>query len=246
MSSCLKEPQVEQFVDISNVFEINLHQSLGEFRTALVQLDILEDQQCEDVKIISNLLETSQDVILEISAIEIPNNCNSGINHINKQHELTKLSGNYNFVVNLAEAEANTGQITISQNDVQIEFQNLEGISANHLSLRMIEDNFLWGYFENKDQLYSLDEIKNLLFSVNPELALNPTKSPAYYGFFEIFEDQRIELSEEKNAKNTFYAHYNPSDWQAFKIALDQLLQEDEYSDAIVRIYNERGEILTN
>lgn len=240
----MKEPDAEQFVDISNVFELNLTQSLGEQRNPIVELTIVEPQECNDVFINSDLIETSKDIILEINSISKPVNCNQAEHVVRKNHELHSASGAYNFSVTLASAEANNGTITIQDDVVDMQFQNLIGITAGNLTLRMIQDGFMWGYIKLNSTSNLHPEVKAQLFEGLDDLELNPHQSMGYYGDFRIDENNDITFRDVLNPEIRFYSNYTSEQWSVLKHNVDVLLSDVSLSSIELKITNELGEVL--
>jgi len=245
-SSCLKEPDSQQFVDISDVFEISLNQELGEFRKPIVELTILEPQDCDEVTVSSTLLETSKDIILEISSISKPVNCNSSSQIIRKQHPLNSGVGDFNFSVTLADFEANTGNMRITEEAVTVQFDALSGISAGELDLRMINDGFMWGYIITDNPAIDVTEIKAQLFNTVPEFEVNPIYTPGHYGLFRILDDQTIAIKDIESPDLKFYANYGMTSWEVLEQNVSEVLNTVGADKITIYIVNELGDILGN
>lgn len=243
--SCLKKPDSIIVADVSDILSLRLNQSLGENRTFQIDLAILELQECDEVEINSNLIEISSDIILEINAIEKPEDCTGKMVEIVKPHSINSQPGNYPFRIELADATINIGQINISENKVQLNFENIEGIQIEDNQIFWIPDNTLWGYLDVSNELIDIASIKEILF---PELSINLNSglNLGQYGQFEVKENQNISLrrNDVPDSASTFYATSELIEWTL----LEDLLKEWKSNTPGARylLMNENGDILSS
>jgi len=244
--SCLEDPNAEQFADLSNLFEINLEQSLGEVRTIELGLELNEQKNCEDVFINSSLLETTADIILEISSIEIPSDCADELHTITKLHPINSDLGVYNFNLQLAGTDASMGRINITANKVMIDFDTVESISEGELSIFRIHDGHMWGYLDINAPQSTMNSIKTDLFGNLETLQISPPKSPGFYGPFKILENNSIVIANAPINSSVFHAEYTAEDWIKLEQNVNEVLQNPNYQGVKIKITNELGEVLGN
>jgi len=244
--SCLKDPNAEQFADLTDLFELNLIQTLGEERVIELELKLIDEKACDDVLINSSLIETSSDMILEISSIEIPSNCNDDLRTITKSHPITSDLGLYNFNLQLAGTDASTGRINIVSNQVNIDFSDLNSITEGELSIFKIQDGYLWGYFEINAPQEVQNSIKTALFVNTDGIQTFPSKTPGYYGEFKILEDNTIAIADAPQNATSFHADYSAAAWLDLEQKVNELLLNPEYQSLKIKITNELGEVIGN
>ena len=244
-SSCLKKPDSIIVADVSDIMSLRLNQSLGDNRNFQIDLAILELQECEEVEINSNLIEISSDLILEINAIEKPENCSGTMVEIVKAHNIYSEAGKYPFRIELADATVNIGQISIEENKIQLSFENLEGIQIEDYQILRIPDYTIWGYLYVSDSQMDASEINEILFS-EAIVNLNTGLTQGYYGQFDIKEDQllTIDMSDIPDSATTFYASSELIEWHL----LEDLLNEwkSNTTGAGFLLMNEQGDILSS
>jgi hypothetical protein len=239
--SCLKKPDSIIVADVSDILSLRLNQSLGENRTFQIDLAIQEFQNCEEVKINSNLIEISSDLILEINAIEKPEDCVGEQVEIVKSHSINSPHGKYPFRIELADATVNIGQIDISENKVQLTFTELEGIQIEDAHVLRIPDNTVWGYIYIEEAPAELTDIQTMLFT-EFNTNINAGLTLGNYGRFEIYEDQSVSFktTDVSDSVTKFYMSSEEIDWNLLGEKLDEW--KLIYPNLIYLLTNEKGD----
>lgn len=243
MSSCLKEPEAIIVADVSDIFSLGLNQELGENRLFQLELNILELQECEDIKINSNLLSLSSDLILEINSIEKPETCAGDMQRISKTHNINISPGDYQFNIVLADASVNNGIISVAQNEISLQFNELEGIQISDFSIQRIPDQTIWGTFFSENTLYDKNKIREVLFEAE-NINVNGGLQFGHYGHFNINEDQTVDLAKSVINGHHFYVSNESINWDNISDKMTEWRNENPDVEFI--IYNELGEILSS
>lgn len=240
-SGCLKDPESVTIADLSDVFSLDLSQTLGLEHQFQLDISMQDLQSCEEVVINSELLTLSDDLILQINSIEKPEDCKGKLSKIYKRHDLNQAQGIYNFNLSLADVSLDNGFIQISNDEVRIDFGDLKGINIVNNHIRKIPDQTVWGYFKSESNTISASNIEEILFDSNNNINLSSIP-PGNYGYFYLDEASKVNISDWTAPEGhiPFVGNYSAADWLDMKTNVENWY--NDFPDVRFVIFNEKGE----
>lgn len=240
--SCLSEPEAAEFADLSGLFVINLNQELGADRQFQIELSLIDDRGCDNIDIQSFLTESESNISLDVTSLEIPIECNGDLRKISKTHDVDSGPNVYDFDLTLAGADASSGSLSISENQMRLTFTNIVSILDGELSIIKIQDDHLWGYIDFEGLEASQNELRQLIFQGLEDMDSFPNISPGYYGHFRIFEDSTIDVFNAAENASTYHAYYTIPEWQQLKNNVEAALENPNFDSARIYFVNAFGD----
>ncbi len=194
VSSCSKESETIEFINLNQDFTISLNQHLsdqGSFPSILLRTT--NYLNCANSQIYSENKISHNGINMTILDIITDGDCISGINHASTEKEIILPNGEYPFSVGISEITEYQGSLIIEKDYYDLVLDNQEGINVNRNSLLRIPNDIMWGTLHSPD--LPISELFELMKAGLEDLAIEKNDLVVGdYDYFEINNDRSIKV----------------------------------------------------
>ena len=148
------------------------------------------DEVCDESYMVaySHLGENTLNVHVE--GLIGPPECLSGNEIITKSLPMNPDPGTYSVSMFVGESLKSSGVLNFDGEEYRLSFDQTEGFTIGHASLRLIPESTIWGSVRGDEAAEALDDLVSRLGDISSK----PHLEPGYYGHFTVTGPAQFEL----------------------------------------------------
>lgn len=203
-------------------------------------LQTIGNANCVETYLDYTYNQGGRDIDLGINAIINPVDCSPGEQPLEANVDAGRLvNDNYNLSFRLRESVTNDGQLSVTNNLYQVNFERLSGLVLLRNKLHRIPDQVIWGYVHAKDS--ELKTVATSLINDLSQITEPVILEDGYYGYFNIL-DHSISLNNDFTPIGAMIFYYNLSGDD--RVLSDLIAENREtYKEGLeIRVFNTLGE----
>ena len=192
LQSCEKsDPIPIDVIAVEQEFEVYPSQKLGADGLEIyLSIQAVEEDSCLNSVIDASIEIFDSKITVNINGIYEPEFCDEGVHIPKLDFLLPSEEKTYEIEFLKGELLSTSGTLSITENSVDLDIDNLGGVYIMEAQMFMIQDEFVWGYFiedpasvgTNNDPLH-FDEILSEFFEYVPDEESIPAGN---YGYFKV------------------------------------------------------------
>lgn len=194
LASCNPDPVTGPVnIDVDDEFNVLLWEKLNpDDRTFHLNIETILANSCEDAEIEYTQVNQSQGIFLTVNDI-INDHCAVGSFPAKANVDVGSLSStDYDVDINLKNVVPNTGKLTVTDLYYEINIEEPNGIVIPNNRLYKVPENAIWGYVAYEDATGEVP-YDNFIGDLN-NITTSFFATKGYYGYFEITENNSIEI----------------------------------------------------
>jgi len=225
--SCVKtDPDPINAIIIDQDFEVFPSQKLGADGSEFyLSINATEVDSCLNNILDAQMSVEGSNILVQINDIIKPEFCEEGLHLLEK--EFLFPSGNMTYDVEFMKADflSTSGKITITEDGIELDIDNLGGVFVTESKLSKIKPNHIWGFFIKGESgmvslVYELDEVEQEFILSFPILT---RLGEGNYSYFEIESSGNVIIPEVKEIANSIAVEISDiTKWIDFKNNLDR------------------------
>ncbi len=211
LSSCNKESANVDINNIKKELEVTLMQNVNE-RGPFAELHIstIDSLDCKNVFLTTSIETIDNRFYIEINGISTPAVCEIGKSKPSSNIQLPETNSSVDFSMITKNTIINIGKLSITENDIKLQFETLNGIKVNNSKINKIKQNSAWGIISSDDQEI-ISAFKQL---IEKHKVSSSNINTGNYGLFNFVSTYEVNVKDNvlkipsKNISQEFYFQY--------------------------------------
>lgn len=193
--SCSTEPENQSYINISDQYEIKIHQELSpEGGLPSIVLKTLEKQDCLNSYISNHTIYSEGKTQIFINEILVEGECISGNDFIDEEIKINSDHSHQDVEIVVKNIIHNHGIIQSTDEDIDLQLDNFDGLKVVKTHIHRIQPKMFWGSFSSNNS-----ELINALQEYIGEIDLHLSKIKGDYGWFYMDNNENVSVYESEN-----------------------------------------------
>ncbi len=245
-SCSLTNGDKDVIVRIDDEFIIDMHETLGNSRLLVFEIESVENQPCLNSGIENSITVKNNQLSLFINGIEQVSDCNPGEAPASETSSAGVIQNRtYDLYITLRNTIENVGKFIVNADSYTFSIPSTNGIILRHEVLNRIPNQFIWGYVAFDDPNLVGDSPTDFISSI-ASYCQPKTMNTGYFGQFNIDEtSQELSLttSPSKNYVKTFFYKFT-GEKEDLEQVLEAFRSGTEGANLELVVFTSDGEIL--
>jgi len=225
--SCSKDPLPQDYVNITDQYEVRLHQHLSlQGGLPSLQISSIELQDCINSYIAHQTIVSADKLQLFLNDILTEGECISGSEIVSEEVMINIANPELSIEINLKDVIKNSGILYTNNHEFDLELSKFDGLKITKTRLNRILPGMIWGSYSLPDE----DIVQNLDAFINDSND-NLSKVKGDYGHFYVAQDYSTVIYKNENTENTTFLISYADDFENFEA---KILEFKDLADGLV------------